>query len=102
MNLKEEIINHAKTDPNAYKHMELGSFGSFILAIILFIGTILISPNLMICVFISLCFGGFLTGIAIELVQRVQRIGKTQNTLKESFLDIMVTGFWFPLMILIY
>lgn len=94
-----QILNHAKTDPNAQKHMYLGITGSAILFAITvlfqFESRIVADPIIPILIgLIFFCLGGFITGIGIELVQRVQRIGKKQNTLKESFLDVMVTGCW--------
>ena len=41
--------------------------------------------------------GGFLTGAAIEIVQRVGRKIKKrkQNTIEKSILDMLITGLWF-------
>jgi len=74
------LLTHIKTDPNAPMHQILGA---------------------MACVAGLASFGwlGAITaplivGISIELVQRVQRRGKSQNTIKESILDTLTTWLW--------
>jgi len=84
------ILSHMQTDPNAPKHMRLGAFAS--LASVCLALLLTLNLNYALTAF----FGcPFLMGLAIELVQRIQRIGKAQNTNKESLLDVLVTGFWY-------
>ena len=70
--------------------MRLGAVGSVVLCLAAY-G---ITGNILLA-FFGAGLGGLVVGIAIELKQRFDRRGKTQNTLKESVLDIMVTGCWF-------
>ena len=84
------ILKHMRTDPNAESHMTLGCIGSVALASLTYALTSNVMESLL-----GFILGGFLIGLGIEAVQRIQRIGLEQNTLKESALDVGVTGCWF-------
>jgi len=85
------ILHHIATDPNAPIHQKLGVLGAFSSCIFFY------SFDLLMLSLLGLLLGGLVMGIFIELVQRIQRIGRTQNTIKESVLDVLVTATW-PLM----
>lgn len=95
-----DIKHHAKHDLNAPKHMYLGALGSVLFGVSIFAG-LLASPvfysSITVIIYVGAGFvlGGFLTGIAIEVIQRIQRTGGIQNTVRESILDALVTGLWF-------
>jgi len=75
----KEMFAHMRTDPNAGKHARLGLLGC----------VILLAPVLTLI--------GLVVGIAIEVVQRVQRLfsGEKQNHLQESVLDALGTSLFY-------
>lgn len=86
------IVRHMRTDPNATKHMVLGFVG-FVAVSVSFAPIVPTVWAALLCGLVA----GYLTGIAIEVVQRIERryVGVKQNTFRESVLDALVTGSWF-------
>ena len=90
------IIDHMKSDPNAVKHADAGMIAFFV-SVLAFVT--LGMP------FVFVFIAPFIMGVVIEIVQRFQRafkdwkfVGFThsgQNTIKESVLDVMQTGFFY-------
>jgi len=74
------LITHMRTDPNAPKHQIMGAMACV--------------AGLAACGWQAALLAPLFAGVGIELIQRVQRIGKTQNTAGESVLDALVTGLW--------
>ena len=87
------ILNHARTDPNAPKHQAIGERASIMCASFALVVSYNHCPSLWgsLSVAFGYLLGGLPAGIGIELVQRWQRRGGKQNTLKESMLDAAVT-----------
>jgi len=77
-----------KSDPNALKHADFGMATCFFTILLFVLGFV---PAILILI------APFLTGVAIEVVQRVQRYvsDSEQNTNIESLLDIMQTGLFY-------
>jgi len=94
MSNNKTLLTHIKTDINAPSHQLLGMLSS-VFALVFCTS---ITSNIVIGL-IGFTIGGFATGILIEITQRIQRIGKAQNTVRESIMDILTTGLW-PLIIL--
>ena len=94
MSNNKTLFTHIKTDPNAPMHQLLGMLSSVFALVVCtsLFGSIKIG-------IIGFIFGGFGTGVLIEITQRVQRIGKAQNTVRESIMDALTTGLW-PLILL--
>ena len=83
-----QIIQHMITDPNALKHADAGLY-TFMLSVLAFI-ILMINPLYALVM-------PFVTGVGIEVYQRIERAikHKTQNTIKESVLDVMQTGLFY-------
>ncbi len=88
--MKNPILEHMRTDPNASDHAQIGALASMVS--FLLIGGITENMEYALWAFF---LGGFVAGIGIESQQRWDRRGGTQNTWKESALDILVTGCWY-------
>jgi fluoride ion exporter CrcB/FEX len=97
------IIKHMNTDPNAEKHVELGQLGSTGASIVVCLSAVSVPYSMdafILSFLVAGLIGSFITGILIELVQRWQRrdgwnfFGASQNSIKESCMDALVTGLW--------
>lgn len=82
------LINHIKTQTTALGHAKAGLVGSVLAA---GCGYYLGDWKLALT---GVLIGGLGMGIAIELIQRLQRAGKAQNSIKESILDALMTAAW--------
>ncbi|MDX8383269.1 MAG: hypothetical protein R8M45_04250 [Ghiorsea sp.] len=89
--MMKAIFDHAGTDPNAIKHICVGGVFAIVMSVLSFgCGSAAIT-------FATALLSGVVAGVGIEVVQRIQRFGKQQNTFKESCLDAAVTSLWFIL-----
>ncbi|MDX8382601.1 MAG: hypothetical protein R8M45_00890 [Ghiorsea sp.] len=87
----QSLFTHADTDPNAIKHICVGGVFAIVMSVLSFgFGSAAIT-------FATALLSGVAAGVGIEVVQRIQRCGKQQNTFKESCLDAAVTSLWFIL-----
>ncbi|MDX8384009.1 MAG: hypothetical protein R8M45_08005 [Ghiorsea sp.] len=85
------IFDHADTDPNACKHICVGGVFAIVMSVIS------LGFGSLFATLAAALLSGVAAGVGIEVVQRIQRYGKQQNTFKESCLDAAVTSLWFIL-----
>jgi len=78
------IIEHVKTDPNAFKHGLLGCASTAAAAVFV--------PSL-----VNIAIASLIMGISIEVIQRIMRelTMSKQNTFEENILDSLGTWLWF-------
>ena len=84
------IFAHMDSDPNAGKHMELGSIASIVCSLAAVAWT-----DSMLLFAVAFFVAPLIMGVAIEVYQRIIRYGGKQNTIKESILDAAVTTLWY-------
>jgi len=105
-----KIIDHMRADPNSTIHALIGAVGGISSASLCW----LVYTNITLLIFICCVFiGSLITGLLIEIDQRFTRmnngytkkkffglVGRHQNTVIESILDVFQTGL-FPLTIIV-
>ena len=81
------LFKHIETQSTAIEHAQYGTAGAIIASVVgLFAGEWYSLAGFVL--------GGLLAGIAIELVQYIQRYGGEQNSLREMVLDGLMAGLW--------